>query len=178
MANYIIFCLNFLPPHMLLPWVIIDYKCFYNTKIKDNMKARYCLLLTNFCNTIIIVQGGSTMIILEKDAAQQQSSEEEARWLFLEDTAQWWSEDNEENSAWWSSKDKEEDATQWGGWCFTLVGIVVCCLSKMDDNNVNNMWHLVTCCQNDGCDVTSTSFFVASQHATKTDDRLHHLVVS
>ncbi len=57
-----------------------------------------------------------------------------------------------------------------------LVGIVVCCHSKMDGNNVNNMWHFVTCRQHDRCDVTSTSFFVVSQHATKTDDRLCHLV--
>ncbi len=59
----------------------------------------------------------------------------------------------------------------------SLVGIVVCCRSKMHSNNFNDMWHFVTCCQHDGCDITSTSFFVASQHVTKTEDRLCHLVV-
>ncbi len=59
----------------------------------------------------------------------------------------------------------------------SLVGIVVCHRSEMDGNNVNNMWHFVTCRQHDGCDVLSTSFFVESQHETKTDNRLRHLVV-
>ncbi len=60
----------------------------------------------------------------------------------------------------------------------SLVGMVVCHHSKMDGDNINDMWHFVTCRQHEWCDIRSTSFFVMSQHATKTDDRLHHLVVS
>ncbi len=58
-----------------------------------------------------------------------------------------------------------------------LVGIVMFHCSRLDGNNVNNMWHFVTCCQHDGCDITSTCLFVTSQHATKTDYKIHHLVV-
>ncbi len=61
--------------------------------------------------------------------------------------------------------------------CEDLVGIVLCHRSKLDSNNVNNMQHFVTCCQHYRCDFTSSCVFVTSQHVTKTDNKIHHLVV-
>lgn len=59
----------------------------------------------------------------------------------------------------------------------SLVRIAVCHCCRLDGDNINYMQHLVTCWQHDGCDIMSTCIFVTSQHAIKTDYKIHHQVV-